>query len=71
MPRYRVLEQSFIGDRLWQPEEEIEYEGFPGGNLLPLDAAARKAAKAAEALAAAQDEAAEPEGEEASPVDLD
>jgi hypothetical protein len=56
---------------LWQPEEEIEYEGLPGGNLLPLDATARKAAKAAEVLAAAQDEAAEPEGEEASPVELD
>ena len=71
MPRYRVLEQSFIGDRLWQPEEELDFDGLPGANLYPLDAAARKATKAAEALAAAQEEAAEPDGEEASAVDLD
>ena len=70
MPRYRLLDMSFIGDRLWQPEEEIDYDGLPGGNLLPLDAAARKAAKAAEAMAIAQDASADPEGEEASPVDL-
>jgi hypothetical protein len=71
MPRYRILEQSFIGDRLWQPDEEIDFDGVPGANLHPLDAAARKASKAAEALAVAQDAAAEPDGEEAAPVDLD
>lgn len=74
MPRYRVLEQSFIGDRLWQPAEEIDYDGLPGSNLLPLDAAARKASKAAEALAVAQavaaDEALEDAVEEAAPLDL-
>ena len=64
-----MLEQSFIGDRLWQPEEEIDYDGLPGANLLPLDAGARKAARAAEALAAARDDMMEPDGEEASPVD--
>jgi hypothetical protein len=70
MPRYRVLEASFIGDRLWQPTEEIDYDGLPGSNLLPLDAAARKASKAAEAMVALQDETADPDGEEAAPLDL-
>lgn len=49
MARYRVLELSFIGDRLREPDEEIDFDGIPGGHLLPLDAAARKAMKAAEA----------------------
>ncbi|HEX9446803.1 MAG TPA: hypothetical protein VF920_02450 [Dongiaceae bacterium] len=70
MPRYRVLELSFIGDRLREPDEEIDFDGLPGSNLLPLDAAARKAAKAAEALALAGGAFTDPEGEEAAPIDL-
>lgn len=69
MPRYRVLELSYIGDRLQEAESELDYDGLPGSNLLPLDSAARKAAKNA-ALAASEHDTFEPEGEEAAPVDL-
>ena len=69
MPRYRVLELSYIGDRLQEAETEIDYDGLPGSNLLPLDAVARKAAKNV-ALMASEIDAVEPEGEEAAPVDL-
>lgn len=37
MPRYRVLEKSFIGNRLVQAGEEIDYEGEASSNLEPLD----------------------------------
>ena len=37
MPRYRVLEKSFIGNRLVQTGEEIDYEGEASSNLEPLD----------------------------------
>jgi hypothetical protein len=70
MPRYRVLELSFINDCLREAEEEVEYDGLPGSNLQPLDAAARKAAKAAEEITDAQALYDEPVGEEAAPVDL-
>ncbi len=36
MPRYRVLEKSFIGNRLVQAGEEIDYEGEASSNLEPL-----------------------------------
>lgn len=38
MPRYRVLEKSFIGNRLVQAGEEIDYEGEASSNLEPLAA---------------------------------
>lgn len=38
MPKYRVLELSFINERLVQPGEQIEFSGDPGPNLEPLDA---------------------------------
>lgn len=37
MPKYRVLEMSFINDRIVQAGEEIEYAGDPDANLEPLD----------------------------------
>lgn len=58
MARYRVLERSFIDNRLVEPGEEVEYEGLPGHNLEPLD----KAAKAAAAKA--------PRPEDAEPGEL-
>ncbi|HVJ40143.1 MAG TPA: hypothetical protein VM639_01550 [Dongiaceae bacterium] len=70
MPRYRILELSYIGDRLQETDVEIDYDGLPGSNLLPLDAAARKAAKAASALSTLRDESVETDGEEAAPLDL-
>lgn len=70
MARYRVLELSFIGDRLSEPDSEIDFDGVPGNNLLPLDAAARKAVKAAEARNAVDADLVDPDGEEATPLDL-
>lgn len=58
MARYRVLEKSYINDRLVETGEEVEYEGLPGHNLEPLD----KAAKAAAAKA--------PRAEDAEPGEL-
>jgi hypothetical protein len=46
--RYRVLERSYISDRLVDAGEEVEYEGVPAHNLEPLDKAA-KAARAEDA----------------------
>lgn len=43
MPKYRVLELSFINERLLQPGEEIEFAGDPGDNLEPLDDEAKAA----------------------------
>jgi hypothetical protein len=42
--RYRVLERSYISDRLVDAGEEVEYEGVPAHNLEPLDKAAKAAA---------------------------
>lgn len=70
MPRYRVLETSFIADRIYEAGAELNYGELPGSNLEPLDGAARKAQKAAEALAAAREEWADPEAEQAAPMNL-
>lgn len=43
MPKYRVLEMSFIDARLIPAGEEIEFAGDPGPNLEPLDDEAREA----------------------------
>ena len=44
MAKYEVQAVSFIGDRLVQPGETIDYDGEPGPNLKPVDKAAAKAA---------------------------
>jgi hypothetical protein len=41
MPKYRVTATSFIGDQLVQEGELVDYEGLPGFNLVPADAAAQ------------------------------
>ena len=46
MPRYRVLEKSFIGNRLVHAGEEIDYEGEASSNLEPLDTPAEGPAEA-------------------------
>ena len=50
MPRFEVLEKSFIGTRIYEVGEHVEFDGLPGANLKPLDklgeAAAEKAAAA-------------------------
>lgn len=50
-PKYRVLELSLIGQALVQPGAEIDnYDGLPGGNLLPLNDAAKAKFAEVEAL---------------------
>lgn len=46
MPRYLVLQRSFIDFRLVEPGAEIEYSGKPDSNLEPLDDDAKSAAAA-------------------------
>lgn len=41
--KYRILRQSFIGNRLLNEGDEVEYEGKPGSALEPLNDAAHKA----------------------------
>lgn len=48
MPRYRVLETSYIGDRIVNAGDEINFDGVPGKSLEPADDAARKAKAAAD-----------------------
>lgn len=43
MPRYRVTAESFVNGRLVKVGDVIEYDGVPGFNLDPADAAAKKA----------------------------
>lgn len=39
MPKFKVLERSFIGDRVYEAGDEVEFSGLPGPNLEPLDKA--------------------------------
>ncbi|WP_155723597.1 hypothetical protein [Gluconobacter oxydans] len=52
MPRYRVTAESFVGGRLVQVGDVIEYDGVPGFNLEPADATAKRAKDAASKSAA-------------------
>lgn len=45
--KYRILRQSFIGNRLLNEGDEVEYEGKPGSALEPLNQAAHDAKDAA------------------------
>jgi hypothetical protein len=42
MAKYRVLETSYIGDRIVEAGTEVEFDHDPGFNVEPLDGAARK-----------------------------
>lgn len=46
MPSYRVLERSYIGDRIVEADEIVDFNGRPGPNLEPADEEAEKHAKA-------------------------
>jgi len=46
-PRYRVTEQSYIGNTLVEENGEVVYDGIPGSNLQPLNKAAEDAKRAA------------------------
>lgn len=56
MPRYRVNTRSFINDMLIEEGGEVEYNGIPGSNLDPIDAAAKRAKAKAEGKADSDDE---------------
>ncbi|NHN85799.1 hypothetical protein GOB93_14275 [Acetobacter musti] len=43
MPKYKVTEPSFIHGRLIEAGTVITFDGVPGFNLEPMDAAAKKA----------------------------
>lgn len=47
MARFRVLQQSFIDNKIVEEGTEIEFDGFPGPNLEPIDAKAKKLAEQA------------------------
>ncbi|GAB6966351.1 hypothetical protein JCM25156A_03880 [Komagataeibacter kakiaceti JCM 25156] len=42
MAKYKVLTRSYIGGKIREAGEVIEYGGNPGSNLEPMDAAAEK-----------------------------
>lgn len=49
MGKYRVLETSFIDNKLVKPGEIVEYEGEASGNLKAVSKKEADAAEAAEA----------------------
>lgn len=58
MPKYKVLQKSFIGNRIVEEGEIVDYDGEPSENLEPVDKAAKKAAASVDADATAAEEAA-------------
>lgn len=46
MPKYLVLQKSFIDNKLHEEGDIVEYDGVPAGNLEAIDAPAKKAPKA-------------------------
>lgn len=46
MAQYKVLEKSFIGNRMVEAGEVIDYDGEAGANLEPVKAAKGKKAEA-------------------------
>lgn len=56
MPKYRVTKRSFIANVLVEEGAIVDFEGKPGDNLEPLDAAGQKAVKSASASAAESQE---------------
>lgn len=48
MAQYRVNKRSFINNGLVEEGGIVEYDGIPGSNLDPMDAAAKKAKAKAE-----------------------
>jgi hypothetical protein len=47
MAKFLVKEQSFIDNKVVEAGAEIEYDGFPGPNLEPIDPEAKKLAEQA------------------------
>lgn len=61
MPKYRVLETSFIGERLVEPGEVIDYEGKAAHNLELVEEKGAKRAPKAKADEPAADAGGTPE----------
>lgn len=59
MPKFRVVEKSFINNRICEEGEIVDYEGKVHDNLEPVKAAKAKADKAADEGEGASGEAAE------------
>lgn len=57
MPKYKVLQKSFIGNRLVEEGETVDYDGEPSDNLEPVDKAAKKVVDSIDADAAAAEAA--------------
>ena len=57
MPKYKVLQKSFLGNRLVEEGEVVDYDGEPSDNLEPVDKAAKKVVDSIDADAAAADAA--------------
>lgn len=45
MAKYEAKYRSFIGGSVIEAGEQVEYDGIPGSNLIPLDDAAKAAVK--------------------------
>ena len=52
MPKYRVLQKSFIDNHLREAGETVDYDGLPSENLEPLDEAGEVKAQEAKAASA-------------------
>lgn len=61
MPQYRVLQKSFIGNRIAEEGEIVDYDGEPSSNL-ELVKKGKKAAEAPAADAPADDQTGAGEG---------
>lgn len=53
---YQVKLTSFINGQILSPGEEVVYDGFPGANLIPINAAAKAMAAEYKELKAVKDE---------------
>lgn len=58
MPKFRVLETSFIGDKLVHPGDVVDFDGKYGSNLEPLEPIKKAKAPKAEEPAQTEDPAA-------------
>nr|WP_198983062.1 hypothetical protein [Herbaspirillum sp. ASV7] len=41
MPRYKLSEQAYINDRLYEAGTDIDFDGIPGHHMEPLNDAAK------------------------------
>lgn len=48
MPKYLVLETSFINNRIHEAGDEIDYDGIPSTNLKPIESLPKEVIEKAE-----------------------